>query len=258
MAIHLRDKVTIITGASGGIGRDAAILLAEAGALCVLAARRGELLAKLHSELSGGPERHLYLATDISKEEKVKRLIEETLKKYGRIDILINNAAVSYVGRVKDMDLGKAENTLDINLLGTIRITRHVLPYMIERRSGHLINISSIVGKRGVPYRSIYCASKFGLEGFMESLRAEVEKYNIKVSVIRPPSVKTDFSKKIERDSDVSHHALDSLDPRTVAKAIVATARSPRREVNMGLLAKGFMLLNGILPGLFDKIIEER
>ncbi len=258
MAIDLRDKVIIITGASEGIGREAAILLAEEGASCVLAARRGGLLEKLCGGLQGGPEKHLSMPTDISKDNEVKRLVEEALKKYGRIDILINNAAVSYVGRVKDMDLGKAGKTLDINLLGTIRVTRHVLPRMIERRSGHIINISSIVGRRGVPYRSMYCASKFGLEGFMESLRAEVDKYNIKVSMIRPPSVRTDFSKKIKRDSNVSHHALGNLDPRTVAKAIVGTARSPKREVNMGLFAKGFILLNGMLPGLFDKIVEEK
>ena len=258
MMIDLHNKVIIITGASGGIGREAALLFAKEGASCVLAARRGELLARLLNELEGGSQKHISCPTDISKDEDVKRLISEVVKKYGRIDILVNNAAVSYVGKVKDMSLERAEDTLNINLLGTIRITREVLPYMIEPKSGHIINISSVIGKRGVPYRSIYCASKFGLEGFMESLRSEVDKYNIKVSVIRPPSVKTDFSKKIKRDSDVMLHALDNLDPRTVARAIVNVAKRPKRDESMGFLAKGFLFLNGIFPGLFDKIVKEK
>lgn len=258
MAIDLHNKVVVITGASAGIGREAALLFAREGASCVLAARRGELLAEVISDLADGAGKHVFYPTDISKDEDVKALVSETIKKYSRIDILVNNAAVSYVGRVKDMDLEKAENTFDINLLGTIRITRHILPYMIKQQSGHIINMSSIIGRRGVPYRSIYCASKFGIEGFMESLRSEVDRYNINVSVIRPPSVKTDFSNKIERDSDVTHHALHNLDPRTVARTIVDVAKRPKRGVDMGLLSKGFLFLNGILPGLFDKIIREK
>lgn len=258
MAKDLNGKVVIITGASDGIGREAALLFAKEGACCVLAARRGELLAKLLYELPGGTQKHLHYPTDISKDEDVNALISEVIEKYGKIDILVNNAAISYVGRVKDMNLEKAEETLNINLMGTIRITRYVLPNMVKEKSGHIINISSVIGKRGVPYRSIYCASKFGIEGFAESIRSELEKYNIKVSVIRPPSVKTDFSNKIEHDSSINHHELDSLNPKTVAKTIVDVAKRPRREVNMGLLAKGFLFLNGICPVIFDKIVEEK
>ncbi len=258
MAIDLRNKIVVITGASGGIGREAALFFAKEGASVVFAARRGELLAELLDELKDTPGRHMSCPTDISKEEDVKTLVGETLKKYGRVDILVNNAAVSYVGRVADMNLERAKSALDINLFGTIKVTRCILPCMIKQRSGHIITVSSIIGRRGVPYRSIYCASKFGIEGFMESLRSETEKHNIAVSIIRPPSVKTDFSKKIKHDSKVTHHALDNLDPRTVARAIIDMAKRPRRELNMGLLAKGFLFLNGIFPLLFDKIIKER
>jgi len=258
MAIDLHNKVVIITGASEGIGRQAALLFAKEGAHCVLAARRENLLADVLNDLTGGPKNHIFYPTDISKDEDAKILISEAVKKYNRIDILVNNAGVSYVGRVKDMDLEKAENALNINLLGTIRITRYVLPYMIRQNSGHIITISSIIGKRGVPYRSIYCASKFGIEGFMQSLRSEVDKYNIQVSIIRPPSVNTNFSNKIERDSDVMHHALDNLDPDTVARTIVNVAKRPKRDVNMGLLAKYFLFLDNIFPVLFDKMFKEK
>ena len=258
MAIDLRDKIVIITGASEGIGREASFLFAEEGASVALAARRKELLAQVLSGLKGGPEKHISCPTDISKDEEVKALVSEVMKKYGRIDILVNNAAVSYVGKVKDMNLDRAEEALDINLLGTIRITRHILPHMIRQRSGHIINVSSIIGRRGVPYRSIYCASKFGMEGFMESLRAETAKHDIRVSMIRPPSVRTDFSKKVKPDSDVRHHALDNMGPIDVAKAIVGVAKRPRRDVNMGLLAKGFFFLNGAFPALFDRIVREK
>lgn len=258
MAADLNNKIIIITGASEGIGQKAALLFAKEGASVVLAARRGALLAKVLDELEGGPNKHMSRPTDISKSEDAKTLVSKVVEKYGRADILINNAAVSHIGRVKDLDLEKAENVLNINLIGTIKVTREVLPYMIKQKSGHIITISSVLGRRGVSYRSIYCASKFGVEGFIESLRSEVDKYNIKVSMIRPPTVRTDFSNKIERDSNVRHHALDSIDPGTVARTIVEVAKRPKRDVNMGLLAKGFLFLNTISSVLVDGIVKEK
>ena len=258
MAIDIHNKVVIITGASGGIGRETALLFAKEGASVVLAARRGELLAKLLSKLANGLHRHTFYPTDISKDEDVKALVTKVMKKYGRIDILVNNAAISHISRVSDMDLKKAEEALNINLLGTIRITRDVLPYMIKQRSGHIITVSSVLGKRGVTYRSIYCASKFGVEGFMESLRCEVNKHKVKVSVIRPATVKTDFSNKIKYDSGISHHKLGNLTPQAVAKAIVNIAKRPRRDMTMGFLAKGFLFLSKISPVLIDKITNEK
>lgn len=256
--IDLNNKVVIITGASEGIGRQTALLFAKEGSSVVLAARRRELLGDVLNSLDNGPKKHLAIPTDISTKEDTKNLISQVINRYGRIDILVNNAAISYIGRVKDLDPEKAEDVIDINLLGTIRVTNHILPHMIRQRGGHIINVSSIIGKKGIPYRSIYCASKFGIEGFMESLRSEVNKYDIKVSVIRPPTVNTDFSTKVEHDSDVAHHALCNMDPAAVAKVIVDIAKRPRREVTMGYLAKGFLFLNRISPALFDRIVREK
>lgn len=254
----IKDKVIVITGASDGIGRKTAFFLAKKGAVIVLAARRREILERVLDKLAGGPKKHLSVATDISKEADIKRLVEEIIKKYGRIDILINNAAISYVGRVKDMDIKKAEEVININLLGTIRITHGILPYMIKQRSGHIINVSSILGKGPVPYRSLYCASKYGMEGFMESLRLETAKYGINVSIIRPPSVRTKFSKKIELDSDVKYHALTNFRVISVAKAIYSLIKRPRREVNMGIMAAGFIFLTKYFPSLFDRMVREK
>jgi len=256
MEIDLRDKVVVITGASSGIGREAALLFAKEGSRVVIAARRAELLERLLHELEGGPERHLFCPADISKKEDAQRLASETMRKYGRIDILINNAAVSYVGLVEDMDLEGARKVIDINLLGTIGITRCVIKHMIAAKAGHIMTVTTVNGKRAVPYRSVYCATKFGIEGFMESLRSEVDERNIKVSIIRPPSVRTDFSKKITSAGDIICHELDALEARDVALRIVKVAKRPRRETNLGILAKGYLFLNGIFPGLFDKIIK--
>ena len=258
MAVDLNDKVVIITGASEGIGRESAKLFAEEGSSVVLAARRRNLLAETLESLPGKKDKHSFYPTDISEDDDVKRLVSEAIKKYSRIDVLVNNAAVSYVGRVSDMDPEEAMNAININLMGTIRMTHEVLPFMIEQKSGHIINVSSIIGKRGIPYRSVYCASKFGLEGFMESLRMEVAKYNIAVSMVRPPSVRTNFSKKIRRGSDVIHYELDKLDPVTVAKVVVATAKSPRRDVNVGFLAKSFLFFSGVCPVFFDRLMREK
>lgn len=252
------NKVIMITGASDGIGRKTALFLAEKGAIIVLAARRKEALEIVLNKLAGGAEKHLSVVADISKDADVRRFAEEAIKKYGRVDVLINNAAISYVGRVRDMDIKKAEDIININLLGTIRVTREILPYMIEQKSGHIINVSSILGKGAAPYRSLYCASKYGMEGFMESLRLEAAKYNINVSVIRPPSVRTKFSKKIEFDSNVKHHALANFKAIAVAKAISDLIKRPRREVNMGIMAKCFVFLAVYFPNLFDIIVREK
>lgn len=254
----IEGKVVVVTGASDGIGRKTALLLAKKGAIIVLAARRKEVLKRILDNLTGGAEKHLAAAVDISKEGDVKHLVESIVTKYGRIDVLINNAAISYVGRVMDMDIKKAEDVININLLGAIRVTRNVLPCMIKQKSGHIINISSILGKGAAPYRSLYCASKYGMEGFMESLRLEVAKYNIKVSVIRPPSVRTKFSKKIELDTDVKHHALTNFKVIAAARVILDVIKRPRREVNMGIMAKGFIFLSTFFPSLFDRIVRER
>ncbi|MBU4377367.1 MAG: SDR family NAD(P)-dependent oxidoreductase [Candidatus Omnitrophica bacterium] len=254
----LTNKVVVVTGASDGIGRKTALFLAKCDAAIVLVARRKEALEIVLNNLAGGPKKHLSVVADISNDTDVKRLVEEVIKKYGKVDVLINNAAISYVGRVKDMDIKKAEDVININLLGTIRVTHGILPHMIEQKSGHIINVSSILGKGPAPYRSLYCASKYGMEGFMESLRLEVAKYNINVSIIRPPSVQTNFSKKIEVDSKVKHHALTNFKVIAVAKAISGLIKRPRREVNMGIMAGGFIFLTKHFPSLFDRIVREK
>ena len=256
--VSLNNKVVIITGASRGIGRKTAVFFAREGASVVLAARKEDALKAALENLGGSLQKHFYVPADISRDEDIKNLISKVMDKYGRIDILVNNAAISYVGRVKNIDLKKAEDVLNINLLGTIRVTSHVLPHMIRQKAGHIINISSILGKKGISYRSVYCASKFGVEGFMESLRSEVNKYNIKISMVRPPTVNTGFSTKIECDSDVTYRALGNMSPDTVAKIIVDMAKRPKREVNVGILAKGFLFLNRISPALFDRIVGEK
>ena len=254
----IKGKIVVITGASDGIGRKTALLLAKKGAIVVLAARRKEILERILDNLTGGAKKHLAVAADISKGGDVTHLVDDTIKKYGRIDVLVNNAAISHVGRVKDMNIKDAEKIIDINLLGTIRVTREVLPHMIRQKSGHIINMSSILGKGVVPYRSLYCASKFGMEGFMESLRLEVAKYNINVSIIRPPTVRTKFSKNTELEGDVKRHTLTNYKVIAVAKVISDVIRRPRSDVNMGLMAKGFIFLNKLFPDLFGKMIRER
>jgi len=254
----LKDKVVVVTGASDGIGRKTVLFLAKKGASIVLVARRKATLSRVLSKLTGGPKKHLSIPADISKEEDVLRMLDEVMARYGRIDVLVNNAAISYVGRGKDMDMSSAEEVIDINLLGTIRVTRAILPQMIKQKSGHIINISSILGKGAAPFRSLYCASKYGMEGFMESLRLEVAKYNINVSIIRPPTVRTNFSKKIEVESGIKHHALTNFKVISVAKVIADVIKRPRREVNMGIMAKGFMFLNTFFPALFVRIVKEK
>jgi NAD(P)-dependent dehydrogenase (short-subunit alcohol dehydrogenase family) len=189
--INIRDQVAVITGAGRGIGRAIAIELARAGARVALAARsRAEL-----EETAGiiGSKASVF-PTDVCRKDQIYALLDQTSSALGPIDILVNSAGLGIFGPVVNFTDEAFETLIDTNLRGTFFTCRYVLPSMIERKTGHIVNIASIAGKVGSANRAVYCASKFGVVGFTESLAEEVRQYGIRASVICPGSTDTAFS----------------------------------------------------------------
>ena len=194
MQNRLKDRVALVTGASSGIGEATALALAEQGAKVAIAARRKDRLERLATKLAGLGAEPLVLVADLGNETEAQRIVRDTEAHYGRLDILINNAGVMYLEPVAEADLGRWRSMLELNVLSLIASTQAALGGMRARRDGHIVNVSSVAGRVANPNSAAYAATKFGVVGFSESLRREVYKDNIRVSVIEPGMVDTELS----------------------------------------------------------------
>ncbi|MHA0856547.1 3-ketoacyl-ACP reductase [Paenibacillus sp. CMAA1364] len=215
----IAGKNAIITGAGRGIGRATAIAFAQEGIHVGLI---GKTLANL--ELVAEEIRqygvNVSLATaDVSDNESVMAAVKHVRNELGPIDILINNAGVGQFGKFLDLSVEEFKNIIDVNLMGLYYVTRAVLPEMIERQSGEIINISSTAGQKGAPLTSAYSASKFGVLGLTESLMLEVRKHNIRVTALTPSTVATDLAIK-ENLTDGNPEKV--LQPEDLAEMMVA------------------------------------
>ncbi|MBI1855140.1 MAG: SDR family oxidoreductase, partial [Chloroflexi bacterium] len=187
MAISLKDKVVIITGASSGFGEDAAILFARQGCKVVLAARRIERLQVLAEKIQKEGGEAVAIPVDVTDRNEIQVMVESAIDLYGQVDILFNNAGFGRLDWLENLDPARdIETQMDVNLLGLAQVTRAVLPHMLERKSGHIINMSSVAGWIAAPLYTIYSATKFGVRGFTDSLRREVAPFGIHVSGIYP------------------------------------------------------------------------
>ena len=198
----LPNAVAIITGASSGIGAATALQLAQRGVRLSLLGRTPERLETVVSRAkANGASDVLALPCDIRDEAQVASAIQETLRQFGRIDVLINSAGLSLNGEVDGYSLEDWRTVIETNLTGTFLTCRAVLPAMKQQRSGQIINISSGAGRKGIKQMAAYCASKFGVIGFTEALALEVRPHNIRVSVLLPGSVATNFSRTAKREA---------------------------------------------------------
>jgi short-subunit dehydrogenase len=232
MAISLKNKVVVITGASSGFGKDAAYLFAAEGAKVVLAARRLDRLQKLADAIQSAGGEALAVPVDIAQRAEIDLMLRTVVEIYDQIDILFNNAGF---GRLDWLD--KLEPTRDIdtqiqvNLNGLIHVTRAVIPYMKIRRTGHIINMSSIAGWMAVPSYTIYAATKFGVRGFTTALRRELAPFGIKVSGIYPGPAYTEFSWKSRKNRRPRWFNLFFIPSEVVSHRVIQLAKHPRRAV---------------------------
>jgi 3-oxoacyl-[acyl-carrier protein] reductase len=222
----------LVTGSGRGIGRETAILLSKKGFNLIICSRSQNEIDSVVNEIkSFGNDRILARECDVSVSPQVNKLVSEALDIYGRIDVLINNAGISYVKKLIDTTEEEWDGTLDANLKGSFLFCKAIVPHMIQHNYGVIINVSSGAGKVGFEDISAYCASKFGMIGLTESLAREVDNYNIRAMTICPGQVAT----KMQKDIGAQYYELNKhkmLHPRTVAEKIVDMIFSDKEYSN--------------------------
>lgn len=253
----LQDKVVLITGASSGIGRACAQVFAQAGAKLSLAARRLDRLQTLATELGG---KSMIAQVDVSKHEEVNAWVTESVERFGRVDILINNAGVGCLGKIADVDLALARQVFDINLFGPLYGIQAVVPVMRKQGSGHIINISSVVGKRSIPDIGMYCATKFALNAMGDALRLEVAKQNITVTTVCPGLTETEFVDATLRPARTRapQASFKGQSAEEVARHVLRAVQRKSREIHLTKGGRMLVQIERFSPRLADFLVSFR
>ncbi len=254
MIRKLSGTTAVITGATSGIGRETAREFAKTGAKVVLAGRRQERLMELAGEIEASGGQALAVRTDVADQAQVEALIEKSVERFGRVDVLVNNAGVAIASGFEAMPLEDFRRLMDVNFWGAVYACRAALPQMRNQRGGGVIlNVSSIFGKRGMPFETAYCASKFALAGFSEALRAELMSEGIDVCTIYPGAVETEI---FDAAANSTGFEVPGFVPKfpagQMAKLIVQTARFPQPEVVAAFDAQAINIANTFAPALVD------
>jgi len=194
---NIEGKVVVITGASSGLGEATARLLSAEGATVVLGARREDRLNALAGELTAKGGKTLVVVTDVTVLEQVRRLADAAVEKFGRIDVMINNAGLMQQSRLDRFKVNEWDDMIDINIKGVLYGIAAALPHMERQKSGHIINVSSVAGHKVTPAGAVYCATKHAVRVISEGLRQEVKPYNIRTTIISPGAVATELPSHI-------------------------------------------------------------
>jgi short-subunit dehydrogenase len=245
--MRLEGRVALVTGASSGIGRAVAPLLARHGAHLALAGRDQQALAEI-ADLTGGEP----LAAELAEPGGAERLADLALERWGRVDLLVSNAGAGWAGDLAAMPLEIADRLIALNLVAPVRLTRLLLPGMLERGSGHLVYVSSIAGATGVAREAVYAATKAGLATFADSVREEVAGAGVTVSVVVPGVVDTPFFDRRGSAYDRSWPAPIPAD--RVARAILRAISSDRAEVFAPAWIRLPARFKGAVPGLYRRL----
>ena len=220
MTGKLAGKVVLITGASAGIGRASALALAQEGANMVLTARRQERLDELAIAVQKAGGKAVSVVGDATEEETAQRCVTAATQTFGTLDILINNVGIGNYKNLVDTSAAEYDEMMNANVRSTFLFARHAVPLMISQRSGTILMISSMAGKYGFAGEAVYCATKFAQVGFAQALDKELRPHGIKVGVICPGGVKTEFALgKGRTEQSVAKSGM--LDPEDVASAVI-------------------------------------
>lgn len=245
----LRNKVVFITGASSGIGALMARTFAQRGAIPILTARSQDKLQRISESIQG---QHQYYPLDVTSDTDVNRVVTEVIREYGGVDILINNAGFGLFDRFENLSMDQFKQMMEVNYFGIVRCIKAIVPHMKKRNSGHIINIASMAGKVGTPKSTAYSATKHAVLGFTDSLRHELARTGISVTVINPGPIHTPFFDKADPDGQYLKN-LPSwfvLKPEKVVKEVVRAAETKKPEINLPWMAAAYIKLVAILPGL--------
>jgi len=254
-----KDKVIIVTGASSGIGRACAFEFANNSAKIVLASRRGEELIKIENKIIEKGGQAFSIVTDVRKIDDCQNLINKTVEKYGKIDILINNAGISMRASFEEIDLSVIKDLMDTNFYGAVYCTKFALPYLLKHK-GTVIGISSISGLTPLPGRTGYCASKYAMDGFLNTLRLENKKRGLNVLVVHPGFTSSNIrnialNKNGKPQKETPRNEEEMMSAERVAQII--TKATLKRERDLILTPQGRLVvwLHKNFPGITDRII---
>ncbi len=256
------DKVVWVTGASSGIGLEMVRQLSQANAKVILSARNSQKLDEIKLTLLH-PDNHMVLPLDLEDSSNFEQLAKTVIEKYGRIDFLFNNGGLSQRSEASVTPLDVDRRIMEINYFGNIALSKAVLPFMQQQKSGHIVVISSIAGKFGFFLRSAYSASKHALHGFYESLRLEEEKNHIQVTIACPGKINTDISVNAlnsegEKHGEMDHNQATGMSAEECVQQLLSAVQKGKRDVLIGNKEIKAVTLKRFFPNLFWKVIRKQ
>ncbi len=271
MALHLnylltmkkfKDKVVWITGASSGIGEALVYALSDAGAKLIISARNQDELYRVKMNCTKNIINIHVLTLDLAQHDAIQQKTEAALNIYGYVDFIFHNGGISQRAKAVDTSWEVDKQLMDVNYFGAIYLTKAILPNMIARQSGHIVVVSSLVGKFGTPLRSGYSASKHALHGFFDSFRAEVFEDNIHVTIICPGFIKTNLTYSALLGDGSKQNKMDKAQeqgmlPETFAKKALNAVSKKKLEVYIGKKETLVVQIKRFLPGYFAKFIRK-
>jgi len=249
----------LITGASQGIGRALTVLAVQRGARVLAVARSAELLDELVQEVRGKGGSLEVLVSDITSADDRQKMVAAATQHFGGLDVLVNNAGIGATGHFVEAAPDRLRKIMEVNFFGLTETTRAFLPMLKQGQRPAIVNISSIAGKRGIPARSEYSASKFAVQGFSEALRAELAKDGVDVLVVCPGLTQTNFSKNmLEQKARVQLDHMRGMTSEQVAAAALNAIARGRNEVCLTFSGKLVALVSRFLPRLADRIVKRK
>lgn len=261
--MEIKDKVIWLTGASSGIGEALAYALAKEGAKLILSARRKEELERVAVNCQLSTANCFILPLDLADSTNFEAKKNEALKKFGRIDVLINNGGVSQRSLAKDTSIEVDRKLFEVNFFGTVALTKLLLPCFIQQKDGMIVTITSAVGKFGSPWRSGYAASKHALHGFFDSLRAEVHDDNVRVLLVCPGFIQTNVSHNAltgtgEKLGSMDKATANGLTADECAAQIISAIKNEQEEIVVAKFKERFAVFaKRIFPSLFSVMIRK-
>lgn len=253
----LNGKVVVVTGASSGIGRALAFEALKQGASVAVCARSIDKLKDLYENIDD--TQLFYMSADVSKEEDCRKFMDAVADKWGRIDVLINNAGISMRALFEDVDTSVIRELMDINFYGAVYCTKYALPHILKTK-GVIVGVSSIAGYRGLPARTGYSASKFALQGFLEALRTELLYTGVNVMWVCPGFTSSNI-RNVARSSDGSAQGETPLNESKLmtaeecAEIVLSAVKAGKRTVVMTFLGKMTVWMNKMFPGFTDRSV---
>lgn len=255
----MKNKVVVISGASSGIGKACAWHFAKNGSKVVLAARSEEKLKAIGKEMMIAGYEILTVRADVSIEKDCQNLISETINRFKVIDVLINNAGISMRATFEEMDLSVMKKVMDINFFGTVFCTKHALPYILKSK-GSIVGVSSIAGFKGLPARTAYSASKFAMQGFLESLRIENLKKGLHVLIACPGFTASNIrNTALSKDGEVQRESprdeSKMMTAEKVAEYIYKAVINRQNSLVLTINGKLTVFLNKLIPSVIDRLV---